>query len=185
MKQKFFADHNEAARKCWQDVGSNNFRIYDALGYERAAQIQVHPRGLLDKCTHLTIAASGDTRTGHDWLIIAPYRLDSSKTTNEKYYDIDPVLFVLDSNTGASHPSGVVAYHQSFPNRNCPVPGFAETPLDVAVAELRTKVITGLQPLSMAQPEVHEAMQHMVTKFKSDFLDYGEDCIWERRVNSL
>ena len=170
MKQKFFADHYGAAEKLWEDVGSNNVKIYDVQDYQNVAQIPVHPLGLTAKWTHVAVATSGEEATGRDWMIVAPYRLDASKATNEKCYDIDPVLFVLESDTGSPHPSGAVAYHQTFADRTTPVTGFKDMTLEVAVNDLRSKVTTGLLPLPAAPPGVLEAMQHMVGKLRADFI---------------
>jgi hypothetical protein len=174
MKEKFFADHRDAARKLFQDVGSNNVKVYDVSDYERLAQIPVHPQSVTQKFTHVTVAASGEAVTGRDWMIVAPYRLDESKSTKEKCYDIDPVLFVLDSTDNTPHPSGVVAYHQDFDRRTTPAPGYGSYPMQDAVSEIRSKVVSGLQPLEQAEPEVLNSLQHMVRKFRSDFTQGDE-----------
>src|SRR5947209_2413830 len=117
MKQKLFVDNNAAAGKLFEDVGANNVRIYQVDEYERVAQVPVHPPGLTEKWSHVIVATSGDPSSQLDWMVVAPYRVDASKATNEKSIDIDPVLFVLDCNSGSPHPSGAVAYHQSFADR--------------------------------------------------------------------
>jgi hypothetical protein len=108
---------------------------------------------------------------GKTWMVIAPYRLDESKATREKCYDIDPVLFVLDSSSLSQHPSGVVAYHQGYDGRTTPVSGYETYPMGKAVTDIRSKIILDQQPLPNAPPEVLNALQHMVRKFKSDFLN--------------
>ncbi len=174
MNQKLFADHNAAAEKLYQDVGANNVRIYDVNEYERIAQLSVHPPSLTEKWSQVVVAASGDPSSCRDWMVIAPYRVDASKTTNEKYIDIDPVLLVLDSDFGTPHPSGAVAYHQKFHDRTSAVPGYEKVNVDDAVADLRTKVTTGLEPLEAAPPQVLSALHHMVGKFRSDFMGDGD-----------
>jgi len=170
MKQKFFADHNAAAEKLYNDVGVNNVRIYEVAEYGRIAKIPVHPHALTEKWSQVVVATSGDSSEGRDWMVVAPYRVDWSKVTNEKCIDIDPVLFVFDSNSGSPHPSGSVAYHQDFSGRTTAVPGYETVDVDVAVSDLRTKVMTGLDPLPTAPPEVLASLQHMVNKFRSDFI---------------
>lgn len=44
---------------------------------------------LLNKCTHVEIAVSGDASNGRDWMLIVPYRVDATQG-NKKCYDIDP-----------------------------------------------------------------------------------------------
>jgi len=170
MKQKFFADHNAAAEKLYNDVGVNNVKIYDVQEYERISQIPVHPSSLTSKWSQVVVAASGDATSGRDWMVVAPYRVDETKKTHEKCIDIDPVLFVFDSNSGSPHPSGSVAYHQDFSGRTTAVPGYETVDVAVAVSDLRAKVMSGLDPLPAAPPEVLSSLQHMVTKFRSDFL---------------
>lgn len=170
MKQKFFADYNAAAEKLYQDVGVNNVKIYDVQEYERISQIPVHPTNLTEKWSQVIVVASGDASASRDWMVVAPYRVDASKMTNEKCIDIDPVLFVFDSNSGSPHPSGSVAYHQKFSGRTTAVPGYEKVDVDDAVSDLRTKVTTGLAPLPNAPPEVLSALHYMVNKFRADFI---------------
>ena len=170
MKSKFFADHSRAAEQLLKDVGLNNVKTYDVADYQRVAQVPVHPPELTDKWTHVSVATSGEPVTGCEWLVVVPYRLDSSKSTNEKCYDIDPVLFVFQSNSGNPHPSGAVAYHQDFPDRTTPVPGYKESAIDKAVSELRTTITANSLTLAEGPPEVLSALSHMVGKFRSDFI---------------
>jgi hypothetical protein len=165
MKENVFADSRGAATKLFQDVGSNNVKVYDVLDYQGKVEIPVHQAALLSKWTHVSVAVSGDATTGKEWMVVAPYRVDSSKQTNDKCYDIDPVLFVLDSDTGTSHASGVVAYHQEYPGRTTLVPGYEQVTVEHTVQFLRSKLITGMQPLDQAPPEVLESLQHMVQEF--------------------
>lgn len=174
MKQKLFADHNAAAEKLFEDVGANNVRIYQVDEYERIAQLLVHPPTLTEKWSQVVVAASGDLSSHRDWMVVAPYRVDASKKTSEKCIDIDPVLLVLDSNSGLPHPSGAVAYHQTFPDRTTTIPGYEKVDLEAAVADLRTKVTAGIEPLEAAPPQVLSALHHMVGKFRADFTDEGE-----------
>lgn len=180
MKYKFFADHNSAAEKLYHDVGANNIKVYTVAEYERIAQILVHPNVYTEKWSQVSVAISGEAPTGHDcptrhdWMVVAPYRVDELKKTGEKCIDIDPVLFFFDSNTGSPHPSGVVAYHQNFSGRTTPYPGYETANLDAAVADLRMKITTELEPLESAPTEVLSALHHMVGKFRTDFLG-GKD----------
>lgn len=102
-------------------------------------------------------------------MVITPYRVDESKKTNEKFIDIDPVLFVFESKSGTPHPSGSVAYHQDFPGRTTSVPGYETMEVEDTVSDLRAKVTTGLEPLPNAPSEVLASLQHMVKKFCVDF----------------
>ena len=170
MKQKFFADHNAAAEKLYEDVGVNNVKVYDVAEYGRIAQVPVHPSALSEKWSQVVVATSGDAPAGRDWMVVAPYRVDSSKGSNEKCIDIDPVLFVFDSNTGTPHPSGAVAYHQDYPGRTTSVPGYETVQVEDAVCGLRAKVTTGLEPLPDAPSEVLSSLQNMVKKFRTDFI---------------
>lgn len=174
MKLKLFGDHNAAAEKLFQDVGTNNVRIYQVDEYERIAQLPVHPPSLTKKWSQVVVAASGDLSSHRDWMVVAPYRADVSKKTSEKCIDLDPVLLVLDSDLGLPHPSGAVAYHQTFPDRTTNIPGFEKVDLKATVADLRTRVIAGIGPLETAPPQVLSALHHMVGKFRADFTDEGE-----------
>ena len=173
--QKLFTDHNAASEKLYQDVGANNVRIYEVDEYERIAQLSVHPPSLTEKWTQVVVAISGDPSCpSRDWMVVAPYRVDASKKTNEKCIDVDPVLFVLDSDSGSPHPSGAVAYHQKFTDRTTTVHGYEKVDVDDAVADLRRKVTAGLEPLESAPPQVLTALHHMVGKFRADFTGEGD-----------
>ena len=106
--------------------------------------------------------------------MVAPYRVDVSNKTNEKYIDIDPMLFVLDRDSGFPHPSGAVGYHQKFADRTTSVPGYENVDFDVTVSDLRKKVSAGLVPLEAAPSQVLSALQHMVGKFRVDFMGEGD-----------
>jgi hypothetical protein len=170
MKHKIFDDNNAAAEKLYNDVGVNNVKFYDVQDYERISRIPVHPSSLTSKWSKVIVAVSGDLTSSRDWMVVAPYRVDESKKTHEKCLDIDPVLFVIDRNSGSTHPSGAVAYHQDFSGRTTEVPGYKTVDLSFTVSDLRAKVITGLNPLPNGPPEVLSSLQHMVKKFRADFL---------------
>ena len=172
QKSKWFADKDGAASKMYEDVGANNFFTYDVPDYLDHFSLPVHTKQLAEKWAGVTVAASGDPVTGRDWLVVVPYRLDYGKEAATKVHDLDPVVMVLDTNTGTPHPSGVVAYHQKFTGRTSLVDGLNSEPLDVAVQAVRQELFTGLAPLEAAPAEVVSALHHMHQKFGPAF--------WER-----
>ncbi len=169
-RQKFFADHDCAAEKLYNDVGTNNVRIYTVEDYESITELSIHPPDLSEKWTAVFVASSGNPVDHRDWLVIAPYRVDTKKRSDGKCIDIDPVLLVLDSNTGAPHPSGVVAYHQNFSDRTKDVPGFEQLSTSETVHRLKTSIVSGRVPFEKAPAEVLSALHHMVDKFRSNFI---------------
>jgi hypothetical protein len=167
-KERWFEDKHDAASKLWADVGSNNVRVYDIHDYQQRASLEVHPSTLLDKCTHIEVAVSGDDSTGRDWMLIAPYRVDADKS-NQKCYDVDPTLLVLDTDSGTPHPSGVAAYHQDFFQRTSPIQGFDQGTVPQTVHALRQALTTGVQPLESGSPQALNALSFMYEKYGKDF----------------
>jgi hypothetical protein len=167
-KDKWFREKQQAASKLWADIGSNNVKVYDVQEYHQKASIEVHPPALLAKCTHVEVAVSGDASTGKDWMLIAPYRVDANKN-NEKCYDIDPTLLVLDSDTGAAHESGVAAYHQDFAHRTSTIQGFEQGSISQTVQSLRRALTTAVQPLESGSPQVSNALRFMYEKYGPSF----------------
>lgn len=170
MGEKWFRDFSKSAEKLFQDVGTNNVRVYEVPDYQQATQIPVHPSGLTEKWSQVVVATSGDGSAGRDWMVVAPYRVDHTKDPIKKCIDVDPVLFVFDRDATAPHPSGVVAYHQEFHGRTSTIEDSQPQNLDDAVARLRTKVLSGVSPLQTAPPQVLEALQHMVDKYGLNFV---------------
>ena len=166
--ERWFEDKQQAAAKLWADIGSNNVKVYDIQDYQQKATAEVHPSKLLNKCTHVEVACSGDVSAGRDWMLIAPYRVDTDKN-NEKCYDIDPTLFVLDTDTGTPHKSGVAAYHQDFTYRTSAIQGFEQSTLPQTVQSLRESLTTGVHPLESGSPQVLNALQFMHQKYGESF----------------
>ena len=168
IKEKWFDDKQQAAAKLWADVGSNNVKVYDIQDYEQKVSVEVEPSSLLANCSHVEVAVSGDDSTGKDWMLIAPYRVDKNKD-NEKCYDIDPTLLVLDSDTGSPHVSGVAAYHQDFDHRTSPIEGMDQGTISQTVQTLRQSLQPSDQPLESGSPQVLSALQFMHEKFGPSF----------------
>jgi hypothetical protein len=166
--QIWFEDKQQAANKLWVDVGSNNVRVYDIREYQQKVTVEVHTAKLLNKCTHFEVVCSGDISTGRDWILIAPYRVDAKKS-NEKLYDIDPTLFVFDTDTGTPHKSGVAAYHQGFNCRTSQITGFKQYSLPQTVECLRQSLTTGLLPMESGSPQALNALQFMRQKYGESF----------------
>lgn len=167
-KVKWFDDKTQAAETLFADVGSNNVKVYDIQDYRQKVNIQVHPSPLLDKCSHVEIACSGDVASGRDWMLIAPYRVDEDGD-NKKCYDIDPTLLVLDTDTGKPHASGVAAYHQDFAERTSPIQGFDEGTLSQTVQNLRSRLATGTKPVENGSPQTLNALSFMYEKYGPSF----------------
>lgn len=167
-KERWFEDKQQAAAKLWADVGSNNVKVYDIHDYQQKASIEVHPSALLNKCTHVEVAVSGDCSTGRDWMLIAPYRVDADQH-NQKCYDVDPTLLVLDTDTGSPHPSGVAAYHQDFSLRTSQIQGFDQGTIPQTVQSLRQTLTTGVQPLESGSPQALNALSFMYEKYGNEF----------------
>lgn len=165
---KWFEDKQQAAAKLRADIGSNNVKVYDIVDYQRKVSIQVQPPALLEKCTHVEVVVSGDPPSGYDWMVIVPYRVDANKL-NEKCFDVDPTLFVLDSDKGTQHPSGVAAYHQDFPYRTSPIAGFRYGTIPQTVQALREHITTGVQPLVSGSPQALNALSFMYNKYSTAF----------------
>ncbi len=173
-KETWFEDKQQAAAKLWADVGCNNVKVYDIPDYQQKANIEVHPSSLLDKCTHVEVAVSGDAATGRDWMLVAPYRVDANKA-NQKCYDIDPTLLILDADTGTPHPSGVAAYHQNFADRTSPIAGFDQGTVPQTVQALRQTLTNGVRPLESGSPQVLNALQFMYQKYGLAFGTSGSE----------
>jgi hypothetical protein len=166
-KDKWFEDKQHAFAKLYADVGQNNVKVYDIPDYTSKVQIPVHPKALLSKCTHVDVAISGDAATGEDWMIIAPYRVDED--SGQKVYDLDPILTVLDCDTGTASQSGVVAFHQDFTGRTSKIQGYERGTMDYTVSDLRQNLTTGQLPLESGSQPLLNGLAHMHNKYRDDF----------------
>ena len=116
----------------------------------------------------MEVAVSGDSAAARDWMLIAPYRVDADRA-NQKCYDIDPTLLVLDTDSGTPHESGVAAYHRDFVYRTTPIQGFNQGTIAESVKSLRQTLTTGIQPLENSSPQVLNALQFMYQNYGLSF----------------
>lgn len=165
-KEQWFEDSQQAFAKLYADVGSNNVKVYDVKDYSSRVQLSVQPKQLLEKCTQIEVAVSGEAPTGRDWMVIAPYRLDVN--SGKKFYDVDPILTVLDADSGIPSTSGVVAFHQDFGGRTTEVDGHETDDFASTVSELRNELVTGIAPLESGSPTLLNGLAHMYKKFKDE-----------------
>ena len=166
-KNKWFEDKQGAFAQLHKDVGANNVKVYSVSDYASMPQLPVLPPALLDKCSHVEVAVSGEVPSGRDWMVIAPHRVDEDSGC--KVHDVDPILAVLESDTGVPSPSGVVALHQGFPGRTTDIDGIDCGNLDQTVGELRRTLETGVAPLENGSQATLNALAHMYTKFNDQF----------------
>jgi hypothetical protein len=164
--RSFFADKQKAAIRLFQDVGRNSVKCFDVPNYQGLVNVPVHPPGLADKWTHLYVACSGDESSRCDWLAVVPYRVDTSGTAGHKVCDLDPVLLVLDSDTGTPHDSGVVAYHRDFPGRTTALPGYETLSKEQTVSTVRSNLTSNMHALGNAPREVLNALHYMVNQYR-------------------
>lgn len=167
IKKKWFADKQSAFAKLHEDVGQNNVRIFDVGECAQQYSIPVYSESILQKFSHIEVAISGDPPSGNDWMLIAGYRVDSDGTT--KVYDVDPILTVLNSDSGTSHPSGVIAYHRSYSGRTTEIQGFDGYSDDDTVSALRKNLNTGVIPLASGSPTTLNALNYMHGLYMGDF----------------
>jgi hypothetical protein len=169
IKKKWFADKQAAFVKLREDVGQNNVRIYDVGEYAENYSLQVHPASILSKFSHMEVAISGDPSSGNDWMLIAGYRVGSDGKT--KVYDVDPILTVLDSDSGTSHPSGVIAYHRNYSGRTTEIEGFDGYSDHDTVCALRKNLNVGVIPLASGSPTTLGALSYMHGLYMGDFVN--------------
>lgn len=166
-KEQWFEDKKESFAKLYSDVGQNKVKVYDIHDYSSKSQIEVHPKSFLGKCTHVEIAVSGEVPSGRDWMLIVPYRVDGD--SGKKVYDADPVLTVLDSDSGMPSSSGVVARHRNFPERTTELLGYEHGTIEDTVKDLRQKLTTGVEPLASGSQTLLNALSYMHNKYKDQF----------------
>jgi hypothetical protein len=162
---KFITGHAAAVIKLREDVGSGNFRCYDIDSFMESPIPECYPSGYLAKCSHVTVAVSGDPQAGREWMVICPFRVDTSGTGGAKVYDIDPFVVTLDPITQAPTPSGCIAYHQDFTKRTSSISGFESLTKPETVTALRRQLVTGKATLEYVPEPVSYALNHMTGIF--------------------
>lgn len=167
--EKWFEDKSGAFNQLYQDVGNNNIKVYTVEDYKSKVSIPVHPPAVLDKFTHLEIATSGNVPSGPTWLSISSFRVDES--SGKKVYDNDPILTIVDSNTGSSHASGVINFHQDFDERTSNITGYETFTIEQTVSDLRNDIVSHAIPLESGSPTTLNALSHMYQKHKLAFGD--------------
>lgn len=167
MPFKIISDHQAAADRFLQDVGSNNVRYFDIPSFTSDVIPSVYPASYLEKCTSVTVAISGSVTEGVDWMVFCPNRVDSDRRRGGLVHDIDPLILTLDSHQQPS-PIGVIGYHLSFPGRTTPIAGYALSDYATSVSLIRSSIITGLDPLTQIPRPVDEALQHMANHFRTN-----------------
>jgi len=168
MTTKFITGHAPAVNKLREDVGSGNYRCYDIDTFMESPIPECYPSGYLAKCSHVTVAVSGDPRAGREWMVICPFRVDTSGTAGAKVYDIDPFVVTFDPVTQAQSPSGCVAYHQAFIKRTSSISGISGFEIltkPETVTALREQLVTGQATLEYVPEPVSFALHHMTGIF--------------------
>jgi len=75
MPFKIITDHQLAAERFIEDVGSNNVRYFDIPEFTSDVIPSVYPASYLAKCTSVTIAVSGSVGEGVDWMVVCRIEL--------------------------------------------------------------------------------------------------------------
>lgn len=125
------------------------------------------------KVTHYTVAVSGDPSAGVDYMVVCPYRVDTSLQSDGAkllVYDIDPAIIVLDSESKPISSSGLALYHQNFSGRTSHIPNIISfSGYEQSVAHLRSQVVTGKVRIDKAPPETLSALHHAARVIKRRF----------------
>ena len=167
--QKLVTCHTPAVENLFLSVGGNNFCCYDVPNFPISSLSTFYTPEYLSKCSHFTVAISGEAKAGKDWLLVCPHRIDNSGKFNAKVADLDPFIAVLDSASWKVYPTGIVRYHSNFDERTSLIEGYESLSKAETVATLRQELVTGLAPLAEAPNNVLNALQFMVTDFKKTF----------------
>ncbi len=113
--------HEEASKKLAKDVQRNNVKFYDIESFKNKYSFINYPEEYLEKCANVTVAISGSYDA--NWMLVAPYRVDIVKGTDQKVYDLDPMIINLDSNNDIVFPTAYIRYHGDFGNRGVDING--------------------------------------------------------------
>jgi len=153
------ANYKPAIEKLHEDVGSNNFRIYETDQFPTG----VIPNTLMNKCSQVAVACSSSPEDGRDWLIIFPYRVDSQGA--KKVYDYDPYVTVVDCSSVSPAESGCFRYHGTWDGRTSPIEGYEQCSVEMAVSDLREQIQTTSVPLNEAPAEILSALPVMARTY--------------------
>jgi hypothetical protein len=166
-KKKPIATYHNAIKRLVSDVPAGTCKIYEVCEFPRDFPHLPDAH----KLSKIIVATSGCVDSGHDFMVVCPYRVDKMRSddgTWQPVHDIDPAIIVLDSDTKSLSPSGLVAFHQSFDGRTKSITGQGEiTNYFKTVADLQAEVKTAAKVLSEAPPEVISALQHMAKKIQT------------------
>lgn len=147
-----------AAEHLRVDAAHGNLLIYDIPNFPSG----IIPAGYLDKCSSVVVAVTGSGNL--DYLVAMPIRPDKQKSGSMKDIDIDPVVFCFKRDDLEAFPTGVALSHQNFPGRTSPLSGYNAFTVEQTVTDLRTKLVTGYQPISASPDYFTNAISHSVAK---------------------
>ena len=170
-KEKWIENYGHAASRLLQDIGQDNVKSYSVTDFQQKVQLSCFPEKALAEVSQVDVVTSGNP-DGLQWIGIVLKRVDEKPKSTEKVLDRDSALFVLQSNSGDEHPSGVITYHQKHPERTTDLPGYEFDTIDQTVIDLRQTLTTGIVPLEQAPSDVRSALSHLHDKFGADFSQY-------------
>ena len=121
----------------------------------------IHPE-VLEKCSSISVAASGCTSDGRDYFYIAGLRVDEDD--GKTVTDIDPIIMAFDQNSESPEPSGVVRFHGDFEGRT----EIEIEELDVPIEQLRKEITTTEIPFDKAHKRFTQAMHYMAVEYRKN-----------------
>lgn len=163
---KAITDHSDAALRFLRDLESDGVLCYDIPSFNSDIIPSVYPASYLNKCSHVTVALSGCAPEARQYMVVCPHRVDHDRKSSGFVHDLDPLILTLDANTQEPSPVAVIGYHQSFPGRTSPIAGFTLSDHATTVSQLRSAIITGLDPLSAIPGPVESSLHHMADYYR-------------------
>ena len=166
---KFFAGNHTAVQQIVRDVGIGMVCTYETATYNICNPIPVTPTRLLEKCVSVSVAVSGDSRSGNTWLGIMPLRIDRVANKSGALELQGDMALLLCRGVGLEPAvSGLIAYHQGFDGQNVPLTHFSDMDPELATALMRNVLEDKeRRSLDKASPQVLATLHGMVGKHGS------------------
>jgi hypothetical protein len=164
-------DHQESVLRFLYDLKHDGVQCYDIDDFRSDVIPSVYPDSYLSKCTHATVALSGNAPSNQQYMVICPYRVDTDRKNNQMVYDLDPTILVFDSKIQMPSPVAVVGYHQNFYGRTEPIKNFGFSDIATTVQELRKSVVSERMLLPQIPSPVEAALHHMAGYFQQHYVE--------------
>lgn len=122
----------------------------------------IHPE-VLNKCSLVSVAASGCPGEGRNYMFIAGCRVDSDN--GNIVTDLDPIIMVADLELGSPAASGIAVLHGDYEGRT-EIEDITFKELNIAIPALRQSIKTSKKSFNEAPVRFSNTMHHVAKIYR-------------------